>query len=521
MKKILSILLLIFITAVIFAEDKKDRLLTVIFTNDGHGMAWKFDEPNNPEIGGLAAQKTLIDSIRAEVQGKGGNVLTLSAGDITLGDPRSNVCENMPMINGMNLIGYDAMVIGNHEFDFGLEVFHKMKKEAKFPFLSANIYEEGGTKAVGKDYLEKKFDDGLKVAILGLTTRETEVITSPGLMGNLVMTEPLIEAKTRIPLLRKNNDIVIVLSHLGFYETDKSFDGYHGDNYLPKVVPGIDLIVGGHTQKHLANPVKIGDTYIVQTEGLGKWVGRVDFYLKGKKIIKTDYKIYPVNLKVKKVNGDKVSYEYLGEQIPENKAMIEMLNGFKCVFPSKQIGKIDRPLVGDRELSRANETELGNIITDIIKEKTGTEIAFMNSGSIRQGFEKGVVTEKDVYSVFPFLDTIFIAEMSGFQIQEILDIFAEKGPGSPGFLQVSGLALKLYKGAALEITVNGKPLDKKRKYKVAFNSFIAGGGDGYTPLKNLKTKKDTGYCIPSIMVDHLKTKKTFPKPKSGRIKIVK
>lgn len=520
MRKFLSVVFLIFITTIIFAENK-DRLLTVVFTNDGHGMAWKFDEPNNPGIGGLAAQKTLIDMIRAEVQGKGGNVLILSGGDITLGDPRSNVCENMPMINGMNLIGYDAMVIGNHEFDFGLEVFHKMKNEAKFPFLSANIYEEGGTKAVGKDYLEKKFDDGLRVGILGLTTRETEVITSPGLLGNLVMTEPLIEAKTRIPLLKKNNDIIIVLSHLGFYETDKSFDGYYGDNYLPKVVPGIDLIVGGHTQKNLTSPVKIGDTYIVQTEGLGKWVGRFDFYLKGKKIVKTDYKVYPINLKEKKVKGDKVTYESVGEPIAENKAMIEMLNGFKCTFPNKQIGKLDRNIIGDRELSRTQETELGNIITDIMRQKTGAEIAIMNSGSIRQGLEKGVVTEKDIYSVFPFVDTVFVAELTGLQIQEILDIFAEKGVGSPGFLQVSGISLKLFKGSALEITINGKPLDKKRKYKAAFNSFIAGGGDGYAVFKNLTSKKDTGYCIPSILVDHIKTKQTFAKPEGNRVKIVK
>lgn len=521
MRKFFSIVFLLIITSGIFANDDKDRLLTVIFTNDSHGMAWKFDEPNNPGIGGLAAQKTLIDQIRAEVQGKGGNVLILSGGDITLGDPRSNVCENMPMINGMNLIGYDAMVIGNHEFDFGLEVFHKMKNEAKFPFLSANIYEEGGTKAVGKDYLEKKFDDGLKVGILGLTTRETEVITSPGLLGNLIMTEPIIEAKTRVPMLRKNNDIVIVLSHLGFYETDKSFDGYHGDNYLPKVVPGIDLIVGGHTQKHLTSPVKIGNTHIVQTEGLGKWVGRFDFYLKGKKIVKTEYKIYPINLKDKKVAGDKVTYENIGEPIAENKAMIEMLNGFKCTFPTTQIGKLDRNLIGDREIARTQETELGNVITDVIREKTATEVAFMNSGSIRQGLEKGVVTEKDIYSVFPFMDTIFIAELTGYQIQEVLDIFAEKGPGSPGFLQVSGISLKLFKGSALEVMINGKPLDKKRKYKVAFNSFIAGGGDGYTILKNITAKKDTGYCIPSILVDHIKAKGTFAKPEGNRIKIVK
>ncbi|MGI6393296.1 MAG: 5'-nucleotidase C-terminal domain-containing protein [bacterium] len=520
MKKILSTLFLLFILSSVSAQGK-EQLLTVIYTNDSHGMAWQFDEPGNPGIGGLAAQKTIIDNIKAEVQGKGGNLLILSAGDITLGDPRSNVCENMPYINGMNLIGYDAMAIGNHEFDFGLEVFHKMKNAAKFPFLSANIYEEGGTKAVGKDYIEKKFDDGLKVAVLGLTTRETEVITGAGLMGNLIMTDPIMEAKTKVPFLRKNNDIVIVLSHLGFYETDKSFDGYHGDNYLSKTVPGINLIVGGHTQVQLSSPVKIGDTFIVQTEGLGKWVGRFDFYLKNKKIVKTDHKLYPVNLKEKKVKGDKVSYELVGEPYAENEAMLDMLNGFKCTFSTKQIGKIDRNLIGDRDLSRTQETELGNIITDVMREKTGADVAFMNSGSIRQGLEKGAITEKDIYSIFPFQDTLFVAEMTGYQLQEVLDIFAEKGPASPGFLQVSGLALKIFKGAALEITVNGKPLDKKRKYKVAFNSFIANGGDGYAVLKKITTKKDTGYCVPSILTDHLKTKGTFVKPADGRIKIVK
>ncbi len=521
MRKIVSILFLMIFAFCLNAADKKERMLTVLFTNDGHGMAWKFDEPNNPAVGGLAARKTLIDQIRAEVQGKGGDILILSGGDITLGDPRSNICQNIPMINGMNLIGYDAMVIGNHEFDFGIEAFHKMKKEADFPFLSANIYEEGGTKAVGKDYIEKKFDDGLKVAVLGVTTRETEQITSPGLMGNLVMTEPIIEAKTRVPLLKKKNDIVIVLSHLGYYDTDKSFDGFHGDNYLAKTVPGIDLIVGSHTQRHLSSPVKIGDTHIVQTEGLGKWVGRFDFHLKGKKIVKTSFKLYPINLKKKVTNGKKVTYEYIDKQIPENKAMIKLLNGFKCEFSNKQIGKLKKDLVGDRKYARKSETELGNIITDVMREKIKADIAFINSGSIRQGLEKGVITEKDVYSVFPFMDTLYFAELSGYQIQEIFDNFAEKGPGSPGFLQVSGISVKLFKGSALDIKINGKPLDKKRKYKVAFNSFIADGGDGYTILKDLKTKKDTGYCIPSIIVDYLKAKGNFADPEMGRIKIVK
>ncbi|HDT11140.1 MAG TPA: hypothetical protein ENN58_00220, partial [bacterium] len=115
----------------------------------------------------------------------------------------------------------------------------------------------------------------------------------------------------------------------------------------------------------------------------------------------------------------------------------------------------------------------------------------------------------------------YVAELTGQQLQQVLDVFAEKGPGSPGFLQISGLSVKLFKGSALEITVNGKKLEKKKKYRVAFNSFIAGGGDGYNILKDISAKKDTGYCIPSIVVDYLKTNKTFKKPEMGRIKIVK
>ena len=514
MKKFLVAVFCILSVLTIFADDNKDRLLTVIFTNDSHGMAWKFDEPHNPGIGGLAAQKTLVDEIRAEVQGKGGNVLVLSAGDITLGDPRSNICENMPMIEGMNLVGYDAMTIGNHEFDFGFEAFRKMQEKAKFPFLSANMYEEGGTKSAGKEYIEKKFDDGLKVAVIGLTTRETESISGQGLKGNLTMTDPVETAKTWVPILKKKNDVVIVLSHLGFYDTDKSFDGYEGDNYLAKAVSGINLIVGGHTQRQLESPVKINDTYIVQTEGLGKWVGRIDFYFQGKKIVKTDYKLYPVNLKEKKDKG----YKLLGEEIKENKAMVDMLNGFKCEFSTKQIGKIDRDLEGGN-IAREKEVELGDIITDIMREKTGAQVAFLNSGSIRQGLKKGAVTEKDLYGIFPFQDTIYTAELTGSEIQDVLDFFSEKGAGVAGFLQISGIEMKIYKGMALDIKIGGQKLEKNKKYKVAFNSFIANGGDGYTMLKEIRAKKDTAYLLSSVLVDSMKAKGTFEKPQGNRIQI--
>lgn len=520
MRKLLLLFSLLTLSCCLSAQDK-EKMLTVLFTNDSHAMAWQYDEPGNPGIGGLAARKTLIDQIKAEVQGKGGNIMILDAGDITLGDPRSNVCHNRPFIQGMNLIGYDAMTIGNHEFNFGLDVFYEMKKTATFPFLSANIYKDGGTKAVADEYIEKKFDDGLKVAVLGITTRETEVITGIGLQGNLVMTDPIQEAKTRIPLLKAKNDIVIILSHLGYYETEKSFDGYYGDNYLAKAVPGVSLIIGGHTQFQMKAPVKIDDTYIVQTEGEGKWLGRFDFYISGNKITKTNYKLYPINLKEKIINDKKITYKFIDKEIPENKTMLEMLEGFKCEFSEEKITTLDAALEGNRDVVRSQESELGDIITDIIKDKVKADIALINSGSIRQGLNSGNVTERDIYNVFPFADTIYTGKIKGSELQEVLDYFAEKGQGAGGFLQISGFSVKLYKNSALDIKINGQPLDKKKTYSFAINSFVASGGDGYAMLRDLKTKKDTGYNLPAALVEYLKKNKKFPKPQFGRIFIVK
>ncbi len=513
MKKLLVFFASIIITASLFAADNDEKLLSIIYTNDSHGMAWQFDEVGNPGIGGLAAQKTLVDKIRAEVQGKGGSVILLSGGDITMGDPRSNICMNKPYLKGMSL--------GNHEFDFGIDAFYEMKKETDFPFISGNIYKDGGTKAVADEYIEKTYDNGLKVAVLGLTTRETEQITSIGLEGKLVMTDPMQEAKTRVPLLKKKNDIVIVLSHLGFYNTDKSFDGYYGDNYLAKEVPGIDVIVGGHNQVHLKTPVKIGDTYIVQTGGFGKWVGRLDVYLKGKTIVKTSHTMYPVNLKKKVVKDGKVAYEFEDKEIKENPAMIEMLNRFKCDFSVDKITTLPFDLEGKRELVRYEESALGNLIADVMKEKAKADISFFNAGSIRQGLKKGDITERDVYNVFPFSDTLVLGKMKGDQLQEVLDYFAEKGEGHGGFLQVSGVSTKLYKGAALEIMVNGAPLDKNKVYSFAINSFLAEGGDGYTMVRDIRDKKMTGYSIPAILVDYLKKNKNLKKPNGKRITIVK
>ncbi len=522
MRKVFILWLVLFLTILSLSAQEKEHLLTVLFTNDIHGMAWQYDEPGNPGIGGLAAMKTLVDQIRAEVQGKGGDMLVLMAGDTALGDPRSNVCHNLPVIKGMNLIGFDATVVGNHDLFFGTEVFNEMKQEATFDWVSANIYKDGGTKPLAdKEYIEKHFESGLKVAVLGLSTREIEQITGAGLEGKVVVTDPIQEAKTRVPILRKNNDIIIALTHLGYFDTDKSYEGFEGDNFLAKSVPGIDLIVGGHTHRLLQAPVKIGDTFIVQTDGMGKWLGRFDLVVKNGKITKTNFKLYPINLKRKVAEGTKVTYEFLEKEIPENKAMLEMLAGFKCDFSEEVLGTVETPLEGYREEARFKEIMLGDIIADIMRDRGKADIAFFNAGSIRRGIPAGKITERELYSMFPFMDTLVVGKIKGSELQEVLDHFAEKGEGAGGFLQISGFSLKIYKGTAVDIKVGGKPLDKNKVYTFVINSFLANGGDGYTMLKNLKNKKDTFIALPVMLVDYLKKHKKFPQPEMGRLTIIK
>ncbi|HOW52389.1 MAG TPA: 5'-nucleotidase C-terminal domain-containing protein [bacterium] len=516
MRTICLALMLTALPMLLSAEDP--RLATVIFTNDTHGMAWAYDEPDNPGVGGLAAAKTVIDRIREEAQLGNGDTVLVSSGNITMGDPRSNICENVPLIKGMSLIGYDGMAVGNHEFDFGIKTFRKMQKEASFPFLSANLFEKGFKKPMMQEFVEKKLVNGLKVAIFAVTTPEVAKITEAGLKGEVAVDDPIARAKKLATELKARNDVVIVLSNLGYYESDNSFDGYPADKLLAKNLAGVaDLIVGGHTKTHLEKPVVEAGVPIVQTEGLGKWIGRFDLYILGGKVTQTNYKLYPVN--VKKKVGKK--FELVGTNVKENPAVLELLKSFNCEFSTQPVGETEIEFVGKKELLRFREAELGDTITDIMRTRTGADIAFVNGGGIRQGLKKGLVTEKDIYSVFPFNDTIVVGQVTGNELQAIADLFVAKKVGSGGFLHFSGLTLSANKGKVIEILINGQPLEKEKKYTIAMNSYLAGGGDGYTMLKDLRDKRFTGLSVPAVIVEFLKAEKIISKPKTGRVTISK
>ena len=195
-------------------EKDKTYNITILHTNDHHGHFWQNDQGEY----GLAAQKTLVDQIRKDVESKGGSVLLLSGGDVNTGVPESDLQDAEPDFRGMTMIGYDAMALGNHEFDNPLSVLRQQEKWAGFPLLSANIYDEKTGKRLFKPY--ELFDkQGVKIAVIGLTTEDTQKIGNPEYLKGIVFKDPKVEAKKVIDELKQSEkpDVIIAATHMGHY----------------------------------------------------------------------------------------------------------------------------------------------------------------------------------------------------------------------------------------------------------------------------------------------------------------
>ena len=291
--KTLSILTLACLTSSLWAYTPgKVYKLTILHTNDHHGRFW---ENKDGELG-LAARATLIQQLRAEVERDGGHSLLIDAGDINTGTPQSDMQDAEPDFKGMGMLGYDVMALGNHEFDNPVETIMKQRKWAGFPFISANIYVEKTGKRLFPSHIKKTLDD-LKVTIFGLTTSDTPQKTNPLNTAGLRFVPQVEEAKKLVPTLRSNTDVLIALTHIGHYPDESHGADAPGDVTLARQVPGIDVIVGGHTQKPLFEPDVQNGTVIVQAFEWGKYVGKVDLEVLDGKVKLVKAQLIPVNLK--------------------------------------------------------------------------------------------------------------------------------------------------------------------------------------------------------------------------------
>jgi len=494
--------------------------LTIVHTNDHHGHFNKFGQ----DVGGLAAQSTLINVVRAEVTGTKdarGYVMVLSAGDINTGIPESDLLDAEPDVQLMNLIGYDAMELGNHEFDKPRNVLTQQQKWAKFPFICANAVKKDTGEPLVKPYIIKEYG-GLKVAILGLITDQVPILVLPNNVADLTFKNPMDVAKEMVPKLKTEADIVIVLSHLGVYKDGGSDIG---DIELAKAVPEIDVIVGGHTHTKLPAPVIVGNTIIVQAGAYSEYVGRLDLVVNSdaKKVTANTFQLLSVNGKKSVKLGEKTYYVFAEQGYMEDADVLKATEPYKTKagdLLAQPIGETLVELVGTRNEVRSQETNLGNLIADAMCAKTGAEIAFMNGGGIRASIPAGKITYRDALTVQPFGDTLVILNMTGEQMMQVLNYAATIKPGAGAFLHVSGLKWTLNRktSAAENVLVGGTPLDLKKIYKVVTNNFMAAGGDGYALFKDLP-KYNTNFVDADAFQEYIsKAVKVEPKVE-GRLTI--
>lgn len=504
-------------------EKDKTYKITILHTNDHHGHFWRSEYGEY----GLAAQKTLVDSIRKEVAQEGGSVLLLSGGDINTGVPESDLQDAEPDFRGMNLIGYDAMAVGNHEFDNPLTVLRQQEKWAKFPFLSANIYQKSTGDRLFKPWAIFTRQD-IKIAVIGLTTDDTAKIGNPEYFTDIEFRKPAEEAKVVIQELNMNEkpDVIIATTHMGHYDNGDHGSNAPGDVEMARSLPAgsLAMIVGGHSQdpvcmasenKKQVNyvpgtpcaPDKQNGIWIVQAHEWGKYVGRADFEFRNGEMKMVNYQLIPVNLK-KKVTWDNGKSERVlyTPEIAENPQMLSLLTPFQNKGKAQlevKIGSVNGLLEGDRSKVRFVQTNMGRVILAAQIARTGADFGVMSGGGIRDSIEAGDITYKSVLKVQPFGNIVVYADMSGKEVVDYLTAVAQMKPDSGAYPQFANVSFVAKEGKLTDLKIKGEPVDPAKTYCMATLSFNATGGDGYPRIDNKPGYVNTGFIDAEVLKEFI------------------
>lgn len=436
---------------------------------------------------GYAKVATLLKQARREKE----NVMFLDAGDTFHGQTIANINQGAAVVYLLNLMQLDAMAIGNHDFNYGQQRLSELAEIANFPLLSANLNRTDGSMIdFKKDFIIKQYGD-LKVGVFGLSTPETAYKTHPKNVEGLIFRDPVTTARKMVAQLSDKVDVIIAVTHLGISEGSK-----YTSKKVAAEVPGIDLIVDGHSHNLLPHGMMVNDTLIVQTGEYSKNLGYVDLTINNGQVTNKTANLIPEE-ETKSVKAD-----YLISTV------IERINRANELITSQVVGSTAVELDGAREHVRTGETNLGNLITDAMKAKLDTDVAITNGGGIRASIDQGQITQGEVISVLPFGNTAMAIQISGADLKAALEHGVSEYPAHEGlFPQISGIKFT-FKGDApvgervQEVWVNGKQLDPAAQYTVATNDFMKAGGDGYTMFSQAPVVKEVG-GLEEVLMDYI------------------
>jgi len=497
-------LLFLFSLSFAYGEQVQIRILHV---NDFHGFAEPYKPLGSDEmVGGIAYLAGRANEVREEKPS-----LLLSAGDMIQGNNWANLSQGESVIELMNEMGFDAMVLGNHEFDFGQDVLRKRISEAKFPVLGANVDGLGHL----KPYIIKNLK-GVKIGIIGVVTEDVSISTHPRNVVGLKFMSPIDTVEKYITEVRNKADLIVILSHIG----------YPVDRILADRVKGIDVIVGGHSHTKIEKPVKVGNTIIVQAWEHGKALGVLDLTVEDGRILGFEGHLEEIKPRIGK----------------EDKAALAMVEKYKQkvnAVLNERVGEAEVDL--DGENVRRRETNLGDLIADIMRHASGADVTIINGGGIRTSIKRGEIRVKDIYSVLPFDNYIVAIKLTGKQIRDALEHGVSAVEEEEGrFPQVAGLTFKYspsdQRGSRVkEVLIARKPMETDREYTVATNDFLAAGGDGYKAFGEainasrdfsiiggmMKGERvvysDSGRWLRDVVVEYLKEMKRVAPTVEGRI----
>lgn len=470
----------------------------VYHTNDVHG--WIMPRPDKFQtgrlIGGAAAFSALLGK-------ETGPKLVLDAGDWWQGTPEGSLTKGDAVAEVFNAIGYDAITIGNHEYDAGADSLRALIAKMKAPVLSANTYGDDGKPAPWvRPWIVKEIA-GVKFGIFGLTTSHMRKLAFKKNIAGLDFRREIDVAREAVKALKKQGaTVIIAVTHMGLEAENQKFEG---DQTLAREVPGIDLIVGGHSHTYLNRAIRgENGTLIVQA---------------GSYLVKAGRTTLEIDPKTKTVTASSDELiELWPDRVGEDPAVKAIVDR-----RAADAGKIFETVLATAPamMGREPDTEnaLGDWMTDCYRTALGSDLALQNGGGIRAELPAGPVTLRSIFNLMPFDNALVVLRMTGADVRAALDHGVSVGK----IAQISGANVEYYRpkpaGERLaSVTVGGAPLDDAKTYSFATLDFLTSGGDGYTAFDRFVSSDTTGALARDLLNECARKQGVVAAPPIGRLK---
>jgi 2',3'-cyclic-nucleotide 2'-phosphodiesterase (5'-nucleotidase family) len=486
------------------------REITLLYTNDfesAYDPIPAFWRDDLEHVGGIAQLATLIDQERARAELS----FLLDAGDIFTGTLAKLTRGELPF-ELMITMGYDAMCIGNHEFEFGWWVLRDAMQLAPFPVLASNLYYRGTDIPFTQRYtvLER---DGFRIGVVGIFGRDAATALYPPHLEGLEVRDEVAAARAAVARLRPQVDLVVLLTHQGKtapMQTDDEADpnvwrDIDADIRLAGAIEGVDVLIGGHADAGQEEPFVHPETgtLICQTYGQGTRLGLLKLTVdtEADEVLAHDGRLLVVD----------------SDALEPHPKVAAKLAAYRARFP--EVDEIVGRTAARLTRRYNEESDLGSLMADILRDHGATDIAFIHSGGIRADLPAGPVTRENLLDAFPFIDFVYILNMTGAQI---LDVLEQSFTLERGVLQVSGLEVEFdlsqpIGDRVIAVRVGEEPLEADRTYSITTLDFLASGADLYSGFTGAKVIRGEGPEFAELLEARFATGEPVTAPPGGRL----